>query len=179
MKKFSLDPHVSGREDTNEGWTDRIAGDENTRNTRQNRIETRIFYSTYPRARVSLGGKRFDLPTTSQRGSPYSASSRRTDLCTSSRCPRDSIREIVSSLEPLCFPLLSSREGKRSKRIFEACQLENRGGIEKLKMKFDAVMEEGSDIIAAAAFSQAFHPVQPRFSFRLDGKRRKREREKE
>lgn len=51
-------------------------------------------------------------------------------------------------------------------------------GIEKLKMKFDAVMEEGSDIIAAAAFSQAFHPRSTEILVSI-GRKEEKERERE
>lgn len=45
-------------------------------------------------------------------------------------------------------------------------------------MKFDAVMEEGSDIIAAAAFSQAFHPRSTEILVSIGWKEEK-ERERE
>ena len=56
-------------------WTDRIARREHAKHTAESDRNLYLLSYVPSRARVSLGGKRFDLPTTLRRGSPYSVSS--------------------------------------------------------------------------------------------------------
>lgn len=153
------------------GWIGWL-GDENSRNTRQNRVETCISYPTYPRARVSLGGKRFDLPTTLRRGSPYSVSSPTFERAAARDVHAIPLRWRDRILPQAFPPTFSSPPAKGNKRIFahEPRQLENRGGIEKVKMKFDAVMEEGSD---NSLFLKLFTPFNrdSRFDWSSGGER--------